>query len=96
MVEEDKNYEISQKELLDIKIKLLKSLQNYRKTMSYMVGDAPISVLCLSRNTEKVLLNNGLLRIYDLFDLDLTKIEGLNETGIRNLTSGLDQFLAMS
>jgi hypothetical protein len=75
--------------------KLTEGLQNYRKMMSYMAGDVPIQSLCLPKTIETILLNNGLLRVYDLFDRDLTEIKGLGTVRCRDLTSRLDQFLAM-
>lgn len=75
--------------------KLVQSLQNYRKLMSYMVGDLPIGVLCLPKATETVLLNSGFLRVYDLFDRDLVKIKGIGKIRARHLTTRLDEFLSM-
>ena len=84
----------------DLKIKqireeVLKKFSEYKKTVNYMAADAPISVLQLPNTTEKILLDNGLLRIYDLFDLDFIKIKGLGIARVRDLTSRLDQFLSM-
>lgn len=73
----------------------LKKLHDYRETLSYMMADCPISTLCLPKSTEKVLANNGCLRVYDLFDRDFTKIEGLSVASSRDLTSRFDQFVAM-
>jgi hypothetical protein len=74
---------------------LSKSFADYQTTMKYMAGDAPIEVLCLQPATEKILLNSGCLRIYDIFDLDLAKIEGLGPTRLRHLTARIDQFFSM-
>ena len=78
-----------------LKKELQKRFSDYQKTMKFMTADAPISILCLPSSTQKVLLNSGLLRIYDLFDVDLIKIEGLNEARISDLTTRLDQFFSM-
>lgn len=72
-----------------------KKLAEYQKTLSYMAADAPISILCLPKSVENILLRNGLLRVYDLFDRDFTEIEGLTEIRIRDLTASLDKFLSM-
>lgn len=76
--------------------KLLESLQNYRKFMQYSQGDLPIGALCLPKDLEKLLLKNGFVRIYDLFEADFTKIKGLGKVRLGYLTSSLNQFLAMS
>ncbi len=82
-------------QLRKVKEEILLKLVEYRNTIYYMASDAPISILCLPRSTENVLLASGLLRVYDLLNSDLTKIEGLTADRIRHLTSCLDQFLAM-
>lgn len=86
---------LSKSQIKKINKKLLESLQNYRNFVSYMAGDVPIGVLCLPKATEKALLNNGFLRVYDLFNADLAEIKGIGKVRIRDLTSSLDQFLAM-
>jgi hypothetical protein len=75
--------------------KLLESLQNYRNFMQYASADMPIGALCLKKDIEKLLLKNGFVRIYDLFDADFTKIKGLGKVRIRDLTARLNEFLAM-
>lgn len=70
-------------------------LENYRKTLSYMCSDAPLGVLCLSKSTEKALLDHGCLRVYDILDMDLVEVKGLSAAGLRQLTASLDQFLSM-
>ena len=85
-------YEI---EINALKERLKKSFQEYEKTMKFMSADAPIQILCLPAPIEKVLLSNGCLRIYDVFNLDLTKIKGLGVARIRDLTARLDQFFSM-
>ncbi len=75
--------------------KLLESLDNYRKFVSYMAGDMPIEAMCLNKTIEKVLLKNGIVRVYDLFDRDLTKIKGIGKVRGRNLNTCLEQFLSL-
>ena len=74
---------------------IVKKFNEYRVTMDYLIADAPISTLCLPKIIETSLFNHGCLRIYDLFNCDFTKIEGLNEIRIRHLTTCLDKFLSM-
>lgn len=78
-----------------LKEMVAKKLAEYQKTISYMSADAPISILCLPKSVETVLLRNNLLRVYDLFNRDFSEIEGLNETRVRDLTASLDKFLSM-
>lgn len=74
---------------------LSKSFSQYKDTMRMLAADAPIEILCLPGSIEKILLNNGCCRVYDLFDMDFTKIEGLGPVRIRHLTSSLDKFFSM-
>jgi hypothetical protein len=85
---DDEKLKIVQKELLE-------NLKNYRKTLSYMIGDAPIEVLGLNKTLETVLINSGCTRIYDVFDRDLSKIKGIGDVRIRELTARIDEFLSM-
>ena len=88
------NSDISRDEIIKkINAQLLESLNNYRNTLSYMAGDAPIGVLCLPKVIENILIRNGYTRIYDLFSADLTKIKGLGEARRRDLTASLNQFI---
>lgn len=82
-------------DMAKLKEELRKSFANYQNTMKYMLADAPIAVLCLPPIIEKILLDEGFLRVYDLFDVDLLKIKGLGVTRVRNLTSCLDKFFSM-
>lgn len=79
----------------EVKEKLLNSYSSYKKTMLYLSCDAPIETLHLSKVIETILLDNGIIRIYDLLDMDLTKIKGLGESRIRNITTSLNKFLAI-
>ncbi len=91
----DNNKEIYFREMNKINENLINDIVNYKKTMSYMAADAPVEVLCLPKPIETILINNGLLRIYDLINMDLTKIKGIGETRLRDLTSSLDKFLSV-
>lgn len=83
-------------EIKKISEELLKKLQEYNQLMKYMSADAPIQILCLPSFTEKALLDHGCNRIYDLFDLDFTKVKGLGAKRIGDLTACLNQFFSMS
>lgn len=78
-----------------IKDEVLKKFDEYRKTLNYMACDAPISILCLPTAIENALLAHGCCRIYDLFDLDFTKVKGLGTRRVGDLTSCLDKFFSM-
>lgn len=87
--------ELTEDGLKEIKKRLLNSLNDYRNTLTYMYGDAPIGILCLPKTLETILINQGILRVYDLFNRDLTEIKGVGKSRIRDITSCLDQFLSM-
>ena len=78
-----------------LKRELSKRFDEYQTTMKFMLGDAPIEVLCLNPKIETILINEGFLRIYDLFNVDLVKVKGLGVVRIRDLTARLDQFFSM-
>jgi len=86
----EKNMEFSK-----LKVEVLSRFSEYRKTVQYMAADLPISALCLPKKLEKKLLNGDFLRVFELFGLDLAKIEFLDSTDVRDLTSRLNEFLAM-
>lgn len=92
----NKNFE-KEFDMEKIRKELAQSFSQYKKTMKFMYADLPIQALCLPSRMENSLLKNGFLRVYDLFDLDFTKvkIKGLGRLGIRELTSRLDQFVSM-
>lgn len=90
-----KDVKLKQSDIKKINTKLLKSLKDYRKTMQYMGGDAPIGILCLPKQLENILISNGYLRVYDLFNCDFTEIKGIGKTRIGYLTARLDQFITM-
>lgn len=88
--------DISEKDLKEkINLDLLKSLDNYRKNLVYMLGDAPIEALLLEKRTERILIKNGFTRIYDLFDINFAEVKGLDSTRIRDLTTRLNEFIAI-
>lgn len=78
-----------------IREEVVNKFVEYSKTLNFMMADAPISILCLSKNIERALINHGCLRVYDLFDCDFTKVKGLGVVRIRDLTTSLDKFLSM-
>lgn len=82
-------------DMTQLKEELRKKFSDYEKTMKFMLADAPIGILCLPSSIENVLSDQGFLRIYDLFDIDLIKIKGLGVTRIRYLTTSLDKFFSM-
>lgn len=92
--------ELSNEDKIKVDVKkinqeLLKNLENYRKTLSYLNADAPIGVLCLPKVIENALLADGCLRVYDLFDRDLAEIKGIGKTRVERLTSSLNEFFSM-
>lgn len=82
-------------QLKKIREEVLKRYEEYNKIISFLASDAPIQSLCFPKSIENILLKNNFLRIYDLFDVDFTKIKGLGVQRCRYLTSRLDQFIAM-
>ncbi len=93
---DDVNKKLENEEVIKkIKEEVIKKFAEYQKTLAFMCADAPIEILCLPKPIEKILLSNGLLRVYDLFNCDFTKIEGLGEMRIGKLASHLDQFISM-
>lgn len=75
--------------------KLVESLGNYQKMMGYMAADLPVQALCLPKRYEKALLSSGILRVFELFDLDLVEIEGIGVVGARHLTASLNEFVSI-
>lgn len=80
----------------EIKVKLLENLKNYRNMMNLLAGDAPISVLCLPKIIEKLLIGNGCLRVYDMLNCNLGEIKGLTNASVNMITARLEQFRSMS
>lgn len=90
-----KDYEFSIEEVNKINKEVLESFDRYKKSLTYMSADIAIEALCLPKPIEKILLRNGIKRIYDIIDLDLTKIKGLGRIRRWQLTASLNQFLTM-
>jgi hypothetical protein len=78
-----------------LKEELAKSFAQYQTTMKYLAADAPIAILCLPSVIEKILLDNGCVRVYDIFNMDLAEVKGLGSVRIRDLTTSLNQFFSM-
>jgi len=78
-----------------LKAEIRKSFASYQTTMKYMLADAPLGILCLDPKVEKILLDQGFLRVYDLFNVDLIKVKGLGIVRVKQLTASLDQFFSM-
>lgn len=92
---DNKNKIIHEKQMKKIAKNLDKSLKNYRRTLTFMYADAPITILCLPDSLVNVLAKSGIHRIYDLLDRDLAEIKGIGETRFRDLTTRLNEFLAV-
>lgn len=82
-------------QLQKIKEEVIKKFAEYEQSVKYMAADAPISILCLQKAVENKLIENNILRVYDLFNMDLAKIEWLSSSALRHLTTSLNQFLTM-
>jgi hypothetical protein len=82
-------------EMEKLKKELKEKFINYQKTMKYMLADAPIEVLCLPSVLEKILLDQGFLRVYDLFDVNFVEVKGIGVVRGKQLATRLDQFFAM-
>ena len=75
---------------------LRKDLEHYKRALTYMGGDAPIEVLCLPKVIENKLKESGFLRIFELFNTDLTKVKGLGVTRRDILTSRLNELFSIN
>lgn len=87
------NPEIERKE--NVKRELIKSFDRYQKVMSLLAIDGPISVLGLPKNIQKILEDNGILRLYEVLNMNLAKIEGLTDIDRARLASSLNKFSSM-
>ena len=83
------------KQLQKIRVEVFEKFKDYRKTLNFMVEDAPIEILCLPKTIETLLINEGCIRVYDLIDRDFTKIKGFGVARVRDLTARLDEFFTM-
>ena len=79
----------------NVKRELIKSFGRYQKVMSLMAIDGPVSILGLPKNIQKILEDNGILRLYEILNMDLVKIEGLSDVDRTRLTSSLNKFSSM-
>lgn len=82
-------------DMAKLKEELRKKFSEYQTTMKFMLADAPIEILCLNPKIEKILTDEGFLRVYDLFNVDLIKVKGLGVVRVKELTARLDQFFSM-
>ena len=82
-------------QLKKIREEVLKKYKDYHKIMLLMSTDAPIEIMCLPKALENILLRNDFLRVYDLINVDFTKIKGLGVKRSRYLATSLDQFVSM-
>ncbi len=78
-----------------VREELILRYAEYHKTMAYLAADAPIEILCLPKTLETILLKNGFNRVYDIVNMDFTKIKGFGVHRSRQLATCVDQFLAM-
>lgn len=78
-----------------IREELILRYAEYHKTMAYLAADAPIEILCLPKTLETILIKNGFNRVYDVVNLDFTKIKGFGVVRAGQLASCVNQFLAM-
>lgn len=79
-----------------IKIKLLESLEQYKKKMAFLYCDGPIGMLCLPKSLEKKLLAVGITRVFGLLDRDLIEIKSLSDAELLRLTTSLHEFISVS
>lgn len=71
-------------------------LAHYKTTLSFLGENVPIQCLCLPEEIEKILIKEGILRIYDFRSQELRKIKGIGQRRADIITARLDSFLAMS
>lgn len=71
------------------------NLMHFRRLLSYMGANVPIQVLCLPKQTEKLLIREGFLRVYDLINFDLSKIKGIGQARLDLLAARLDEFFTI-
>ncbi len=91
-----KDIRVDKKIQRQINKKISESLQNYNKLLNFMSADIPIEALCLDKTTANILSKNGVSRIFDLINLDFTKIKGIGITRSRYLTTCLNEFFPVS
>lgn len=79
----------------DVNDEMRKNMEHYRKTLMFLGGNVPIEALCLPKSLENLLIRAGCLRVYDMINLDLTKIKGLGRKNRALLSSRLDEFFTV-
>ncbi len=72
------------------------NLKHYRNIVQYLGCNVPIQVLCLPKRIEKCLLDDGIIRVYDLIGMNLAEIKGIGEVSVGLLASRLDEFFTVS
>ena len=87
------NEKILKKQAIENELK--KNVAHYRTLMNFLGANLPIECMCLPKEIEKILIREGLIRIYDLIGHDLTKINGLGNVRVGILESRLDEFLVV-
>ncbi len=92
MAKSDKK-DVSAKLGLKLAQDLDKSIKNYRQMMRLMSADAPIEVLCLSPQTQAILVRLGFLRVYDIVNRDLAKVKGIGSHRLSEINARLAEFL---
>jgi hypothetical protein len=75
--------------------RLLQDWERYRKSMSLMALDAPLSILNLPKSIEKALNSHGIHRVFELSCANFTEIEGLSEIAVDRLTTCFNEFLSI-
>lgn len=83
-------------EKIVVKRELDEDIGHYRKCLSFLEANAPISVLCLPSAIETILEREGFEYVYDLLGKQLTEIKGLGPRRCAILAARLDEFLSMS
>jgi hypothetical protein len=87
---------LTETEANNLNKKTLEKFKNYRDIVTCLSADVPIECLCLPDKVQKILNKNGFFRVYDLLNLDFTKIEGISKAAVGDLASRLNEFVSMS
>lgn len=77
--------------MTDDKNKSFEELAHFRNTLMCLGANVPICVLCLPSDIEKILLDAGCERVYDLFFRDLRDIKGIGDKRLGIITARLDE-----
>jgi len=73
-----------------------KDFAHYQTCMQFLGANVPLETLCLPATITTILKREEFEMVYDLLNVDLTKIKGLGPRRINLLTSRLDEFLAIN